>query len=130
MNQHEIESAFARAIADAGLGDAVIPADGQIHRFRTPEDRANQRTGWAVLHADGVPGGTVGDWRTGERITWRPPGPVGPRELDAVREARKRRQQEDEERHRRASEKAAARYDRLPPAPAPRQIDLFAGASP
>ncbi len=116
MTPQEIEVAFARAIKDARLGDTVIPADGGLHRFRASDDSAGQRTGWAVLHADGAPTGVAGNWRTGERITWHPKGPVGPRELDAIREARKRRQQEDAERHpapKNAGSKNDPRHPRL-----------------
>ncbi len=63
MNPHAIEVAFARATADVGLGDTLIPADGKLHRFRVPADRGRQRTGWACLYADGVPNGGAGDWR-------------------------------------------------------------------
>ncbi len=71
MTPHEIEIAFSQAIADAGLGDTLIPADGKLHRFKVPADKGRQRTGWAVLHADGLPAGVVGDWRTGEETRWK-----------------------------------------------------------
>ena len=118
MNAAEIETAFARTIADAGLGDALIPADGKLHRFRVSKDRANQRTGWAVLHPDGVPHGTAGDWRTGARVTWRPDG-VAATEADRrdLAENRRQRQAERQETQKRAATKAAALFERLPAAP-------------
>ena len=39
MTPHEIEVAFSQAIADAGLGDTLIPADGKLHRFKVPADK-------------------------------------------------------------------------------------------
>ena len=71
LTPHEIEIAFSQAIADAGLGDTLIPADGKLHRFKVLADKGCQRTGWAVLYADGLPAGAAGDWRTGERIAWK-----------------------------------------------------------
>ncbi len=50
MTPHEIEAAFARAVAAAGLGNASIPADGKLHRFKVPADKGRQLTGWASLH--------------------------------------------------------------------------------
>ena len=70
MTPHDIEIAFSQAIVDAGLGDTLIPADGKLHRFKVPTDKGRQCTGWAVLHADGLPAGVAGYWRTGERIKW------------------------------------------------------------
>ena len=118
MTPDDIEVAFAQAIREAGIGDTVIPADGRLHRFPTLDDRRGKRCGWAVLHADGAPSGIAGDWRTGERITWRPPGPVGPKVLASIREAQQRRQREDRSRWARAAAKAVALLARLPAAPA------------
>ena len=53
MTPAEIETAFAKAIADAGLGDAVIPPDGRLHR-PVLVDNGRQRTQRVVLHAEGV----------------------------------------------------------------------------
>ncbi len=118
MTPHEIQIVFARVIADAGLGDTLIPADGKLHRFKVPADKGRQRTGWGVLYGDGLPAGVAGDWRTGERITWKPDGvrvsEADRRELAALR---RMRDAEREGVHRRAAAKAKALYARLPAAP-------------
>ncbi len=117
MTPHEIEIAFSQAISEAGLGDTLIPADGKLHRFEVPADRGRRRTGWAVLHADGLPAGVAGDWRTGERITWKSDGvnmsEADRRELAALR---RKRDAEREDVQRRAAAKAKALYARLPAA--------------
>lgn len=56
---------FKEAMRAAGLAPPdVIEADGTIQRFPTngePDDTA----GWYVYHADGIPAGSFGDWRSG-----------------------------------------------------------------
>ena len=73
-----LELEFARALYyDAGLAPIAgetIPGDGKLRRFRLGTDKHGCRSGWAVLHVDGVALGIGGDWRTGERITWTPNG--------------------------------------------------------
>ncbi len=115
MTPHEIETAFSQAIADAGLGDTLIPADGKLHRFKVPADKGRQRTGWAVLHADGLPAGVAGDWRTGERIAWKAEGAkVSEADRRDLADLRREREAEREEIQVRAAAKAAAMYERLP----------------
>jgi phage/plasmid primase-like uncharacterized protein len=118
VTPHEIEVGFAQAIADAGIGDTLIPADGKLHRFKVPTDKGRQRTGWAMLHADGVPSGVAGDWRTGERITWKPDNmKVSVEDRRKLANLQRRRETDREEIQRRAAAKAVALYDRLPAAP-------------
>ncbi len=121
MTPHEIEAAFAQAVSAAGLGDVSIPADGKIHRFRVPADKGRQRSGWGVLHGDGLPAGMAGDWRTGEEIRWKAEGEAAKlsktdsREVEALR---RKREAALEDAQQRAATKAAALYERLPFAPA------------
>ncbi len=121
MTPHEIEAAFAEAVAAAGLGDASIPADGKLHRFKVPADKGRQLTGWAVLHGDGLPAGVAGNWRTGERFTWKGTSEAAKlsradrRELAELRRARRATFADIQAR---AAAKAAALYERLPVAPA------------
>ena len=62
---------FRAAIEAAGLPPpAVIVADGKLHRFATAA-RPGDDAGWYVLHADPVPAGAFGDWRSGLSSTWR-----------------------------------------------------------
>ncbi|MCH7575920.1 MAG: AAA family ATPase [Candidatus Marinimicrobia bacterium] len=65
FNIDEIVNAFREAMLDAGIAapDEII-ADGEIHRFHIPEDKAGSKDGWYVLHADLLPAGEFGDWRT------------------------------------------------------------------
>lgn len=64
-------SAF-RAEAESALGaiPGHIHPDGQLHRFRTEQDKRGQLSGWYVLHLDGVPAGIYGDWKKGFSRTW------------------------------------------------------------
>lgn len=62
--------AFGDAIRAAGLGSPKIQADGQIHRFRGPEDKPGHPNSWYVLHPDSPPAGAFGNWRTGEKTNW------------------------------------------------------------
>lgn len=56
---------FRQVIEAAGLESPdVIDDDGTLHRF------GKGKTGWYVLHGDGVPAGVFGDWRTGLQSTW------------------------------------------------------------
>lgn len=59
-----------RAMIKAGLKPpAEIEDDGQIHRFSTNE-KPRDESGWYVLHTDGIPAGSFGDWRGGFTQTW------------------------------------------------------------
>ncbi|MFV0601948.1 MAG: toprim domain-containing protein [Brachymonas sp.] len=61
---------FRQAMAEAGLTPPnAIHADGQLHRFATNGKRSDT-AGWYCLHADGLPAGAFGDWRTGMTQTW------------------------------------------------------------
>ena len=62
---------FRAAIEATGLSaPAVIMADGKLHRFATSA-RPSDDAGWYVLHAEPVPAGAFGDWRSGLSVTWR-----------------------------------------------------------
>lgn len=62
---------FRNAILAAGLTPPeVIEADGKLHRFASNGKRSDD-AGWYVLHADGIPAGEFGCWRTGIAETWR-----------------------------------------------------------
>ena len=61
---------FRLAIAAAGLEapDAIID-DGVIHRFST-NGKPTQKSGWYMLHTDGIAAGAFGDWREGFTQNW------------------------------------------------------------
>ena len=61
---------FQAAIQSAGLTPpTAIVADGKLHRFAT-NGKADDDSGWYVLHGDGVPAGAFGCWRSDIRQTW------------------------------------------------------------
>lgn len=65
-----VHDQFAQAMTIAGLVPPdTIHADGLMHRFSTT-GRRSDRAGWYVLHADGLPAGVFGCWRTGLTETW------------------------------------------------------------
>jgi putative DNA primase/helicase len=107
-----IETEFAKALAKAGLGSQKIPADRNLHRFPVPSDRPGQRTGWAILFANH---GVAGDWRTGNRVVWRPEGsPLSKVERRHIAQALRQRRIERAEAARKAAAKAKALFDRMP----------------
>lgn len=62
---------FRDAIRSAGLEPPdAIEADGKLRRFATNGKRGDD-AGWYVLHGDGIPAGSFGDWRTGVSASWR-----------------------------------------------------------
>jgi putative DNA primase/helicase len=105
---------FRTAIRNAGLTppDAIEP-DGNLHRFGS-NGKHSDDAGWYVFHADGVPAGAFGDWRTGASETWR--ADIG-RKLSPQEETKyhahlaaiqRKRRAEEEERKADARKKAAA----------------------
>lgn len=64
-------SQFCDAIRVAGLTPPeTIEADGKLRRFASNGKRGDD-AGWYLLHGDGIPAGSFGDWRTGIAETWR-----------------------------------------------------------
>lgn len=62
---------FRDAIRTAGLEPPdVIETDGKLRRFASNGKRGDD-AGWYVLHGDGIPAGSFGDWRTGVSQSWR-----------------------------------------------------------
>jgi len=61
---------FRDAISEAGIPvPELIIADGELHRFCT-NGKVRDRSGWYVLHLDGIPAGAFGCWRTGQEQKW------------------------------------------------------------
>ena len=69
MSAAHIEQ-FRVAIAGAGIqAPDHIEDDSQLHRFAT-NGKAGDKSGYYVLHGDGVPAGSFGCWRTSLHSTW------------------------------------------------------------
>lgn len=61
---------FKQAIAAAGLTPPTeINDDGVIHRFST-NGKTSNKSGWYMLHSDGIAAGAFGDWREGFTQNW------------------------------------------------------------
>jgi putative DNA primase/helicase len=77
-------------------------ADGAIHRFHVPGDRAGSRNGWYVLFLDGIASGCFGSWKTGTSHTWSSRKPADPLEAALIRQridlARRQREAEQHQR--------------------------------
>jgi putative DNA primase/helicase len=103
---------FREAIHASGLTPPeVIEADGKLRRFAS-NGRRNDDAGWYLIHDDGIPAGSFGDWRTGLAQSWR--ADVG-RALTLAEEAEHRakveamrHEREAEETRRRAEAAATA----------------------
>mgnify|MGYP000883635584 CR=1 FL=1 len=92
---------FRHAIQAAGLTPPeTIQPDGKLRRFAS-NGRRNDDAGWYLLHGDGVPAGSFGDWRTGLMQSWR--ADVG-RALTPAEEAEHRAKVEAMRREREADE--------------------------
>jgi putative DNA primase/helicase len=114
---------FRDAIQSAGLvPPSDIEPDGKLRRFSSNGKKADD-AGWYLLHDDGIPAGSFGDWRTGIMQTWR--ADIG-RTLTAGEEAAHRAKVEAMRREREAEEtrckseakaKAAAIWQKAEPAP-------------
>lgn len=85
---------FATLFHRAGLMPVQPIADGKLHRIGAADEPRNL-VGWYILHCDGRPAGLVGNWRTGQTLTWRPSKevkPLSPSEWHELAQARQRRE--------------------------------------
>ena len=114
---------FRDAIRAAGLTPPeVIEADGELHRFASNGKR-NDLAGWYVLHADGVPAGAFGCWRSGLTENWH--ADIGRTLTDAEREqqrqrieaAKRKREQAEQAQREEARQRAASEWKAATPAP-------------
>ena len=112
---------FRDAMARAGITppDNIVD-DGELHRFGT-NGRADDDSGWYVLHGDGLPAGLFGCWRSGIKQTWHAESgrSFTPDERCAHRERieamRRQRQADEAERQRRTAEWAQRIWRDSPP---------------
>ncbi len=114
---------FRDAIQSAGLvPPSDIEPDGKLRRFSSNGKKADD-AGWYLLHDEGIPAGSFGDWRTGIMQTWR--ADIGRTLTHAEETAHRakveamRREREAEEARRKseAKTKAAAIWQTGEPAP-------------
>lgn len=114
---------FRAAIRSAGLEPpSTIEADGKLRRFASNGKRGDD-AGWYVLHGDGIPAGSFGDWRLGLSQSWRADSgrTLTPAE-DAAHRAkveamRREREAEEVRRKAEAASKATAIWQAAQPAP-------------
>ncbi|KVC52514.1 hypothetical protein WS58_03345 [Burkholderia pseudomultivorans] len=122
LRYDDVTRQFAGAMANAGLRtDDAINADGELHRFHVEGDTKGTRNGWYVLHADGIPAGEFGSWRSGLQSTWVANSErLTPQQRDAanarIEAARKERDQRERESQAAAAQRAQALWDAATPA--------------
>ena len=72
VRQQTVEDQFAQAMRSAGVDPPPeIVADGEVHRWRLPGEKAGRKSGAYRLFADGRPAGWFQNWRDGKPIVWR-----------------------------------------------------------
>ncbi|MCQ4258849.1 toprim domain-containing protein [Stutzerimonas stutzeri] len=95
-------------------------ADGDIHRFRVPEDKPGTQNGWYVLYLDGIASGAFGSWKANGSHTWSSRKPADPFEADLIRQrteqARRQRQTEQQQRQQTAAIEAQRLWSTAAPA--------------
>lgn len=70
INMNDLIEQFRQTITAAGLTPPTeIIEDGVIHRFST-NGKPTQKSGWYMLHTDGIAAGAFGDWREGFTQNW------------------------------------------------------------
>lgn len=63
-------SGLLSAMAEHGLDPGTIVWDGELHRFRGPEDRKGEKDGWYRTYPDPPEGAVFGYWKTGLKAKW------------------------------------------------------------
>lgn len=95
--------------ATFGTMDWQPVADGSIHRFHVPGDKAGSLNGWYVLFADGIASGGFGSWKAGTSHTWSSRKPADPLEAQLIAQRiEQTKRQRDAEQHQR--QQSAAEY--------------------
>ena len=104
--------AFRDALqADFGSLEWLPIADGTIHRFYAPGDKAGTRNGWYVLHGGDFASGCYGTWKSaGTWHAWSSRQPVDHLEAEMLRQrieqAKRQREAEQHQRNQAAAEYA------------------------
>ncbi len=63
--------AFMAKLGIEPYSESDIILTGELHRFRTREDKASEKSGAIKIYTDGWPAGYVQDWRKGIKEYWR-----------------------------------------------------------
>lgn len=78
---------FSQALESVyGPLDWLPVPDGEIHRFRVPDDKPNTANGWYVLNPGRIASGAFGSWKAGGSQTWSSREPADLREAEQVRQ--------------------------------------------
>ena len=108
--------------------------DGNIHRFRVPEDKPNTSNGWYVLYLDGIASGAFGSWKAGSSSTWSSRKPVDMQESQLVEQrieyAKQQREEAQARQHIKAADKAGRIWCGAQPAQADHPYLLRKGIKP
>lgn len=93
-----------------GTMDWLPIADGSIHRFHVPGDKAGTYNGWYVLFVTSIASGCFGSWKAGSSYTWSNRKPTDPLEAQLIaqriEQAKRQRDAEQHQRQRAATEYA------------------------
>lgn len=102
LEKPELAFRDAMQVAFGQLDWLPIP-DGDIHRFRVPEDKPGTQNGWYVLYLDGIASGAFGSWKSNGSQTWSSRKPADPLEAQLIAQriekAREQRESEQMRRH-------------------------------
>ena len=108
--------------------------DGNIHRFRVPEDKPNTSNGWYVLYLDGIASGAFGSWKAGSSNTWSTRKPTDMKEIQLVEQrieyAKQQREEAQARQHIKAADKAGRIWCGAQPAQADHPYLLRKGIKP
>lgn len=95
-----------------GTMDWLPVADGSIHRFHVPGDKAGTYNGWYVLFVTSIASGCFGSWKAGSSYTWSSRRPTDPLEAQLIAQRiEQAKRQRGAEQHQR--QQAAAEYANL-----------------
>ena len=119
-------AAFLDALRGAGIETDYLPqATGKMERFHVKGDKSGSKNGWLVLHLDGLPAGSFGNWKDGTSGTWcaKADKVMTPTERTAHRERIEAMRREREAEEAKVKAAAAAKAERLWNTAAPVKAD-------
>ncbi len=116
--------AFKQVLADNGLGYLNdIKVDAGIQRFKLPDEKGNNRSGWYTFHSGDICAGGFGNWKNGLNETWhfkQDNKPLTPAERQALSkvyaDAKKKREAETQKKYAEARRISNAVWNKAQPA--------------